>query len=329
MIDAHSVVDDRILLMEKWLSDIFPEKSCSIAPLAGDASFRRYFRATVDCQTYVVMDAPPEKENCDAFIAVARAFENATVQFPKIFASDLRSGFLLLTDFGDRQLLPLLNSHSADTLYRTAMDDLLRIQQRQEIAHYNLPHFDDTLYWREFEILDTWYIKKNLGKNLSHDDEKKLKNIYQSVLDSFLEQPKVFVHRDYHSRNIMVCNDNRLGILDFQDAVWGTITYDLVSLLKDCYIAWQADQVEKWALYFYEKLIAGNKISAVDFSTFMRWFDFAGLQRHLKCLGIFSRLHFRDHKQGYLKEIPRVLNYVVTVCNRYPELLPLKNILSG
>lgn len=328
MIDAHSVVDDRILLMEKWLSDIFPDKSCSIAMVAGDASFRRYFRAIVNHQTYVVMDAPPEKENCNAYIAIARAFENATVQFPKIFALDLDRGFLLLTDFGNQQLLPLLNSHSADNLYRIAMDDLFRMQLHQEIAHYNLPHFDDQLYWREFEILDTWYIKKNLGKTLSHDDEKKLKNIYQFLIDSFAVQPKVFVHRDYHSRNIMVCDDNRLGILDFQDAVWGTITYDLVSLLKDCYIAWPTNQVEKWVLYFYEKLIAENKISTVDFSIFTRWFDFAGLQRHLKCLGIFSRLHFRDHKQGYLKEIPRVLNYVTTVCNRYPEFSLLKNILS-
>lgn len=329
MIDAHSVVDDRVCAMRDWLSCVFPEKSFSLVSLAGDASFRRYFRAHVGDESFVVMDAPPLKENCDPFIAITNAFKNSVARFPAIFASDLDRGFLLLSDFGDKQLLPLLNNESADALYHSAMDTLLHIQRCDFVLNYDVPHFDDALYWREFEILNTWYIKKNLNKNLSMDDEKKLKSAYQFLIDSFSAQPTVFVHRDYHSRNIMLCDDNQLGILDFQDAVWGTITYDLVSLLKDCYIAWPEEQVEKWVAYFYEQLKKENSINLPDFSTFMRWFDFAGLQRHLKCLGIFSRLHYRDHKKGYLKEIPRVLNYVMDVCEKYPELRGLESYLIG
>jgi len=321
-VSVISVPDHRVTAMHEWLSGIFPTPKFSVVPLAGDASFRRYFRAIVGDQHYVVMDAPPEKESCAPFVAVAKAFEKSTVRFPSIFSADLERGFLLLSDFGDRQLLPLLNNHSVDQLYCSAMDALLPIQSRDRIPDYHLPYFDADLYWREFDIFDTWYLKKNLHQSLSAADEALLKNSYQLLIDSAQSQPQVFVHRDYHSRNIMLCSDNQLGILDFQDAVFGAITYDLVSLLKDCYIAWPDHQVEKWVLYFYQHLNL-----SVDFKTFMRWFDLMGLQRHIKCLGIFSRLHYRDHKNGYLKEIPRVLNYAVKVCDKYPELHLLSHIL--
>lgn len=326
--DDIPVADQRVSILRDWVSSIFPETPFTLVSLAGDASFRRYFRLTINEKSFVVMDAPPAKENCAPFIAIAKAFEQSTVRFPHIFSMDLEKGFLLLSDFGDKQLLPLLNDHSADAYYRLAMDDLLQMQRCDIVPNYSLPHFDDALFWREFEILDTWYIRKNLNKNLSESDDKKLKNIYQLLIDSISSHPPVFVHRDYHSRNIMLCDDSRLGILDFQDAVRGSITYDLVSLLKDCYIAWPNNQIEKWARYFYEKLKEDNQIHPVDFSTFMRWFDWTGLQRHLKCLGIFSRLHYRDNKSGYLKEIPRVLNYVVNVCEKYSELNELLSILS-
>ncbi len=329
MIDAHFVVDDRIAVMQKWLRDIFPEKTCSTDLLAGDASFRRYFRTRVNNQSFVVMDAPPEKENCDAFIAIANAFHHSSVRFPQIIASDLTRGFLLLSDFGDRQLLPLLNSDTADHLYRSAIDTLLQIQKDAAAAHCVLPNFDDALYWREFEILDTWYIKKHLNKNFSSHDQMQLKKNYQLLIDSFALQSTVFVHRDYHSRNIMLCDDNQLGILDFQDAVYGPITYDLVSLLKDCYIAWPEEKITQWVTYFYDQLRNENRILYCDLSTFMRWFDFSGLQRHLKCLGIFSRLYYRDNKEGYLKEMPRVLNYVMRVCEKYSELRGLTYYLTG
>lgn len=311
--------DPRQQIMHTWLNDLFHPKNCLVNPLSGDASFRRYFRIIVDEKTYVVMDAPPEHENCDAFIAIANSFAGTAVRFPSVIAKELTHGFLLLSDFGDRQLLPLLHCQSADNLYHNAMHTLLKIQQ---CATISIPVFDDALYWREFDIFDAWYVKKNRKKNVSLVAENTLQNIYQLLIDSAHSQPRVFVHRDYHSRNIMLCQDGELGILDFQDAVKGPITYDLVSLLRDCYIAWPVSQTERWAYEFYQQLNL-----SVDFATFLRWFDWMGLQRHLKCLGIFSRLHFRDGKNGYLKEIPRVLAYVSHVCERYPELSGLREFL--
>jgi Predicted phosphotransferase related to Ser/Thr protein kinases len=284
---VENAVDERQLLMRHWLSGIFPKQSCVIQNLAGDASFRRYFRATVNDQTFVVMDAPPEKENCEPFVAIANAFENAPARFPKIISKNLAQGFLLLPDFGDQQLLPLLNYDSVDALYYHAMKTLLQIQRCSNIA---LPSFDDALYWREFDIFDQWYLQKNLGKNLSLADNNKLRAIYQVLIDSAHAQPQVFVHRDYHSRNIMLCDDGELGILDFQDAVQGPITYDLVSLLRDCYVAWPVDQTEKWVFDYYQKLNL-----SVDFKTFLRWFDWMGLQRHLK----MSRYFFATAFSGW------------------------------
>ena len=318
---TNCIIDNRLSLLNQWLSTIFVGKRCLTMPLTGDASFRRYFRTEVAGQTYVVMDAPPDKENCDAFIRIAGTFKNTAVRFPTIIAQNLEHGFLLLNDFGDQQLLPILTQDSADRLYRLAIDALIKMQSHP-MAHDDLPHFNDALYWREFEILDTWYIKKNLDKKLSATDEKKLKLFYQLLIDSANAQPPIFVHRDYHSRNIMLCDDGELGILDFQDAVLGPITYDLVSLLRDCYIAWPQTQIDVWAKYYFNQLNL-----TVDFKQFMRWFDFMGLQRHLKCLGIFSRLYYRDGKSGYLKDIPRVLHYAVSVCEQYPELLGLKALL--
>lgn len=325
--NVQTDVNDRVSLMHDWLSRHFQHSDFSVSPLAGDASFRRYFRAQSNNQPYIVMDAPPEKENCDAFIAIATAFASSPVRFPIIIASDRQNGFLLLSDFGDRQLLPLLNDTTVDALYRDAMDALLLMQSHNTTSNYSLPHFDEALYWREFDILDSWYIQKHLGKSLSSSMNNQLKTHYANLISALQQQPAVFVHRDYHSRNIMLCDDNQLGILDFQDAVIGTITYDLVSLLKDCYIAWPRHRIENWVRYFFDALTKHNRIQC-DFATFMMWFDFAGLQRHLKCLGIFSRLYYRDNKAGYLKDIPRVLNYVIDVCDRYPEFSGLKAILA-
>ena len=324
-IDAPVSADERVTALRHWVSTLFPDVMCSVVSLAGDASFRRYFRVSAGDQKWVAMDAPPQLENCAPFIAIAKTFEQSVVRFPHIFSMDLEQGFLLLSDFGDRQLLPLLTHETADALYRKSIDALCEMQQCDEVLNYVLPHFDEALFWREFEILDTWYIKKHMNYTLSDDDENQLKNTYQRLIDSALSQPTVFVHRDYHSRNIMLCDDNELGILDFQDAVRGPITYDLISLLRDCYIVWTDSQVQQWITYFYEK--NKQQLQQVDFATFMRWVDWMGLQRHLKCLGIFSRLHYRDHKNGYLKEIPRVLNYVMAVCDRYPELSLLARLL--
>lgn len=321
------VADVRLVALHQWVCTLFPDNTFSIVPVAGDASFRRYFRLRMDVHSFILMDAPPALENCEPFVAIANAFEKSDVRFPSIISRDLQQGFLLLTDFGDQQLLPLLHHNTADGLYRTAIDTLFRMQQPREIQQYSLPCFDANQYWREFGIFYDWYLAKHMNIALSQEDEMRLKSIYQLLIDSANAQPQVFVHRDYHARNIMVCDDNVLGILDFQDALWGPITYDLVSLLRDCYIAWPDAQVETWVHYYYALLQENNALMSVDFAQFMRWFDWVGLQRHLKCLGIFSRLSYRDQKHGYLKEIPRVLRYVVSACDRYEELAPLSELL--
>lgn len=317
--------NQRIDALYQWVSSHFPSTSITIAPLAGDASFRRYFRATVGDQSFVVMDAPPHRENVLPFIAIAKAFQNTVVRLPYIFSADVANGFLLLSDFGDQSLLTLLDVASAETLYPSVMRVLLTLQKRDSIPHYVLPTFDDALFWKEFDIFFTWYLRKHLNKTISVADETQLKNVYQKIILSAHEQPTVFVHRDYHSRNLMLCSDGEIGVLDFQDAVCGPITYDLVSLLRDCYIAWPEKEIEKWAFSFYEQLLCDHHAWVFDFNTFLRWFDWMGLQRHLKCLGIFSRLFYRDQKENYLKEIPRVLHYVTMICDRYPELSVLKN----
>lgn len=323
----ESVSDPRLSLLHSWVATILPDRAFHIAPVAGDASFRRYFRVNANDQRFIAMDAPPALENCEPFIAIANAFAQSPVRLPDIIAVDLEKGFLLLSDFGDQQLLPILNDESADALYRSAIDVLIQMQCCESIPNYVLPHFDDAQYWREFDIFFTWYLQKNQQKNLSLSEENELKKYYQLLINSAHEQPTVFVHRDYHSRNIMLCEDGELGILDFQDALYGPVTYDLVSLLRDCYIAWPQSQIENWVRYFYEKQVSENPSFSDDFSTFLRWFDWMGLQRHLKCLGIFSRLYYRDHKSGYLKDIPRVQHYAISICDRYPELTGLKKYL--
>ena len=266
------------------------------------------------------MDAPPAQESCDAFIAIADLFTQSPVRFPVIHAKDVTQGFLLLTDFGDQQLLSLLSAQSADHWYSRAIETLLAMQLHHAArADSVLPTFD---YWREFEIFLEWYLQKNQRRILSSADLGVLRHAYQLLIDEAFHQPQVFVHRDYHSRNLMVCDDQELGILDFQDAVQGPLTYDLVSLLRDCYIDWPVEKIQQWARFYYDQANA-----AVDWDTFLRWFDWTGLQRHLKCLGIFSRLSLRDQKHRYLSDIPRVLQYARTVCDRYPALQTLRAYL--
>lgn len=325
---SEPISDLRLSLLHNWVATVLPDTAFHIVSVAGDASFRRYFRVNANNQSFIVMDAPPTLENCEPFVAIANAFQQSSVRLPKIIALDLEKGFLLLSDFGDQQLLPILNDDSADQLYRSAIDVLMLMQHCDAIPHYSLPHFDDAQYWREFDIFFTWYLQKHQQKNMTLSDETALKKYYQLLIDSAHEQPAVFVHRDYHSRNIMLCEDGELGILDFQDALRGPVTYDLVSLLRDCYIAWPQSQIETWVHYFYEKQIEENPSFSADFSTFLRWFDWMGLQRHLKCLGIFSRLYYRDQKSSYLKDMPRVHHYAMSICDRYPELTELKKYLG-
>ncbi|HLD84700.1 MAG TPA: phosphotransferase [Coxiellaceae bacterium] len=313
----HTVaIDTRLSQLQDWLRSVLSTE-LSIDPVLGDCSFRRYFRVKTARQSYIAMDAPPARENCAPFIAIATAFQRSAVRLPIIFHQNVADGFLLLSDFGDQHLLKALQTQDADALYSSALTDLLSMQTHPN--HYSLPMFDATLFWKEFDIFDEWYLQKNKKIILSECEVKKLRALYQLLIDSALSQPQVFVHRDYHSRNIMICDDGRLGFLDFQDAVIGPIAYDCVSLLRDCYVTFPEKKVEQWARDFYQSLALTQ-----DFKVFMRWFDWMGLQRHLKCLGIFSRMALRNQKPQYLSNIPRVLRYIHFVCDRYPELQALK-----
>lgn len=312
-------------LRHEWLKNQFPGVEMKLEVASADASFRHYFRATVGDETYIVMDAPPAHEDCKPFIAVARLFGEAGVHVPEILAQDLDQGFLLLTDLGSTTYLSALNEESADGLYGDAIDALIRIQlaSRPNV----LPGYDEALLMREMRLLPEWYVGKHLQHSLSDEQGEVLESVFARVLQNNLAQGKVYVHRDYHSRNLMVTRPNP-GILDFQDAVYGPVTYDLVSLFKDAYIHWEEERVLDWVIRYWEKARKAGLPIAPDFADFYRDFEWMGVQRHIKVLGIFARLCHRDGKRGYLKDMPLVSAYLRKACTRYGELAPLIRLLD-
>ena len=312
-------MDDRHLLAEKWLKKFGKAYDGELALLSGDASFRRYFRLKTNEKSYILMDAPPTKEDAGHFAKLAHLFESQGMRIPHVFEKDEQQGFLLLSDFGDQQLFGCLTSVSVDRYYQQAIVLLCRWQSMGFSNTLAIPQFDDDLYQHELSLFFDWFLPKYCHVMMTDAEKKSFQDCYQLLVNDGKSQPQVLVHRDYHSRNLMVCDDGELGILDFQDAVWGPITYDLVSLLKDCYIAWDPNQIKQW-VQFYMNHYDGDQLVDVSFETFLKWFHWAGLQRHIKCLGIFSRLAYRDHKKGYLQDIPRVLNYVLQVCGDHKEL---------
>lgn len=316
--------DLRLSSLRDWLQNGLSMEIQSLEPASSDASFRRYFRVVHRLGTHVVMDAPPEKENTAAFIRVNQLFGEADLPVPQIYRKNIEQGFLLLEDFGSDSLLDKLNSGNADRFYGTAMDSLFTLQTRVDAVHCGLPAYDTALLERELGIFLEWFLQKLLGIAFPASSKTGLHKI---LIESALQQPQVCVHRDYHSRNLMVLENDALGIIDFQDAVIGPISYDPVSLLRDCYIRWPEAEIERWAQAYYQRL-AEAKLLHVDYPQFKRWFDLMGLQRHLKAVGIFSRLHLRDGKSSYLADIPRTLGYVVDVAENYPELSELKTFLQ-
>ena len=321
-------MDYREQVMQTWLQQSCP-KAKPPTLLSGDASFRRYFRVHSEKETYVLMDVPPGKESCRAYIAIANSFRALGLMVPEIYRADLEQGFLLITDFGDRLLLDVLTNETADHYYGTAFDYLLIIQSYKRIENYKLPKFDAALYQKEISLFREWYWERSLGQSLIRADVKYLDHVASLLIEDALLQPQVCVHRDYHSRNLMLLDDNRFGILDFQDAVVGPITYDLMSLLRDCYIEWPFERVQSWALEFQQRLLQSGQLPEDNPERFLRWCDWIALQRHLKCIGIFSRLHLRDHKSTYLDDIPRVIRYAKSICQRYPEFSGLEKFLAG
>jgi N-acetylmuramate 1-kinase len=308
--------DLRTISMLDWLENDLLLTIDSCEPASSDASFRRYFRVKGPEGQFIVMDAPPDKENIEPFIRVAGIMARSQVKVPAIFQQNLADGFLLLEDFGSQCFLDQLNARNVVKLYASAFDALFNLQSKTEIENTGLPGYNEPLLQRELAIFDDWFLRHTLDIQISSSLWETVRTL---LVTTALEQPVTCVHRDYHSRNLMVLNDDSPGVIDFQDAVVGPITYDLVSLLRDCYIAWPNQQVEQWVIQYYQRLLQAKLITCNPVQ-FKRWFDLMGLQRHLKAIGIFSRLHLRDGKSSYLKDIPRTLNYVSTVCAIYPEL---------
>ena len=310
--------------LENWLDSISAHELTDIRPASADASFRRYFRVTDSNtgNTLIVMDAPPEKEDCEPFIHITRLLRSVNVNAPDIISMDLEQGFLLLDDLGNRQYLDHLDESSSDDLYSDALVALINMQRIQD----HLPPYDKQRLRDEMGLFEPWYLNRHLGISLDDQQKSVLDSIYDLLIESALEQPQVFVHRDYHSRNLMLVDENNPGVIDYQDAVIGPVTYDLVSLFKDCYIEWPRNKVEHWLDQYLQ--LTPIELS-VDRIQFIRWFDLMGVQRHLKVLGIFARLNYRDGKSQYLDDLPLTLKYVVDVCNRYDELKPLLNLLES
>jgi aminoglycoside/choline kinase family phosphotransferase len=320
-------VNDRFELMMDWLRAVWPGRISNIMPASGDASFRRYFRVYGTGPSRIVMDAPPDKEDCRPFVAIAKALHDLDLQVPQVLEADLEQGFLLLTDLGTRQYLAALDDTRVERLYQDALAALARLQVRGDPDTTLLPSYDMMLLHREMELFREWFLGGHLGLALEAAEHRILDETFALLYNNALEQPRVWVHRDYHSRNLMVTARANPGILDFQDAVVGPVTYDLVSLLRDCYIAWPRERVEAWALGHRARLAALGLQGLGDGNSFLRWFDLMGVQRHLKAIGIFARLNSRDGKPGYLRDIPRTLAYVLDIATRYPELGGLNQLL--
>ena len=320
--------------LHNWLRSIFEANTYTLQPCANDASFRQYFRLSYKAQSFIVMDAPPTQENCQTFIEISRRLVAAGINAPRVLNQDLAAGFLLLNDLGTRLYLDELSAAKADSLYADAMEALVKMQSQIETD--KLPIYAASLLAREMELFRTWLLKKHLGLKLSAAENRMLDDVFQLLIDAALSQPTVFVHRDYHSRNLVVSPSdnpsdnpsNNPGVLDFQDAVLGPFTYDLVSLLKDCYIRWPKEQLEQWALLFFEKINPYHP--EVDAATFLQWFDLMGVQRHLKAAGIFARLYHRDGKANYLGDIPRTLAYILALePASYPEIQDLASLIRA
>jgi aminoglycoside/choline kinase family phosphotransferase len=328
--------DARLDALRAWLERVLPVPMRSIAPATSDASFRRYFRITLEAElalppdirpsrTLIAMDAPPQQEDCKAYVDVAALLTAAGVHAPAIHAQDLSAGFLLLSDLGPRTYRDVLDEASAPALYRDACTALIawQLASREGV----LPRYDEAMLARELALFPDWYVAKHLGLTLSAAQRATLDAAFRRILDNALGQPHVYVHRDFHSRNLMVSQPNP-GVVDFQGAVYGPISYDLISLLRDAYIDWGEEQELDWTVRYWERAREAGLPVATDFGDFWHDFEWMGVQRHLKILGIFARLAHRDGKRSYLADVPRVMRYLRRACDRYRALGPLLQLLN-
>ena len=331
---------DRKQQIESWLQTSV-NQPFTLTTASADASFRRYFRVHLPNEylghkTLIAMDAPPPQEDCTPFVNVAKLLLDAGLNVPQVIAQDLQNGFLLLSDLGDDTYLSALTNETALKLYGGATDALIKMQlaSKPELNKtIILPPYDEALLTREMQLFPDWYVAKHLGFTMNAEQQSWLQQTFDALNKNILAQGQVTVHRDYHSRNLMICKEDAThlnpGILDFQDAVYGAITYDLVSLLKDAYIQWDEEQIIDWAVRYWEKARKAGLPVPNDFSEFYRDFEWMGAQRHIKVLGIFARLSHRDGKDGYLKDMPLVMHYLRKVCERYVELRPMLRLLDA
>jgi aminoglycoside/choline kinase family phosphotransferase len=325
----NSLNDARLVQLADWLSGLKTPATLveSLRPASADASFRRYFRVdTQSGQSLIVMDAPPPQEDVRPFVKVAELFSATGVSVPTILAQDTERGFLLLSDLGSTTYLQQLNPDTAHKLYLDAIDALIQLQVQSRAGV--LPAYDRELLHRELMLFPDWYVTRHLKATLSDTQTADLNRVFDLLLANNLAQAQVYVHRDYHSRNLMVMDKGNPGILDFQDAVYGPITYDLVSLLRDAYIQWDEELVLDWTIRYWERARKAGLPVSHDVDAFYRDFEFMGLQRHLKVLGIFARLYHRDGKDGYLKDMPMVMDYTRKTAYRYKEFAPLIRLLD-
>lgn len=331
---SHDRAEDRL----RWARQALNDPHLALQPASADASFRSYWRTRAQGRSWIVMDSPPAQEDPAPWLAIGERLRAAGLHVPAVNAVDLERGFLLIEDLGDRLYLGELDPHSADTLYGDAMDALLRMQCRVEV--HGLMPYDYAFLSRELELMPEWLLDRHLGRPAHGADWQVLEDAFRLLLDNAQAQPQCFVHRDFHSRNLLRLPTGgepaphgqlaNPGIIDFQGALVGPVTYDLASLLRDCYITWPAERVAGWVESYRLRLAGAHLIGAeVDQALFTRWFDLMGLQRHIKVLGLFCRLYYRDGKAGYLADLPRVYQYVVDVAGRYPELAAMVALLHG
>jgi N-acetylmuramate 1-kinase len=320
--------DARLALIRTWLTHDLGLSHERLEPASSDASFRRYFRVFTARGSYVVMDAPPGKEDVRPYLEVGALLESLGAHVPHVHESDVARGLLLLEDLGTTQYLAqLAAAHDPEPLYADALAVLADIQVRGSAAARRLSPYDQEALAGELALMPEWFCRRHLGFEPSAAEQELLASAFEFLISAALAQPQVFVHRDYHSRNLMVLAERNPGIIDFQDALRGPIGYDLVSLLKDCYISWPRARVEDWVAGYRSRLMA-RSFAVASTRQFLRDFDLIGVQRHLKVLGIFARLWHRDGKAGYLADLPRTLDYLRATCALYPELTELADFLE-
>jgi aminoglycoside/choline kinase family phosphotransferase len=321
--------DARLALLHDWLSRDLGLNPQRVESASSDASFRRYFRAFRGDESFIVMDAPPDKEDVRPYLKVTKLLEGVGVHVPHVHEADTTRGLLLLEDLGSTHYLQRLNAgDDADRLYGDAFGALADIQAKGLEAADELAPYDRAALTRELALMPEWFFAKHLAVALNDAETQIVADAFEFLVVEALGQPAVFVHRDYHSRNLMVLSQRNPGVIDFQDALRGPIGYDLVSLLKDCYIGWPRERVEQWVRVYRQMLRVRGVTAGRDDREFLRWFDLIGLQRHIKVLGIFARLWYRDGKLGYLRDLPLTLEYVRDTCTRYPELAELSGLLE-